>query len=809
MENVTKKNKTKSIILIIICILLFVLMIVSFYFAFKKDNTKIESNSINETNNNSSKENNNVSKDNKNDPFYEDRNYNYAISNSIEIDTIGDYKILVRNTYRKYLPHYWYYLVDVKNEKVLASEGDYDDDLAIKIHTDILINYDEFGKDPFYNSSKCKLAKENLDTADKRASNYTKENLSNCDYYIIDFHGIYFFVNKKDNVVSSEYKLDTTKDIKNITLYDNAFIVSNDIGEYEEYKYLYGLLNINTLKEEIKPTFNNLYHLYKNKYVGTINGKQGLYTNNGKELLKPENDIIGITYVNNKPIIFTNNNKEIKIYDENLKDITDTIDKEDVKYSIYSDEYRKVSEIDDFDLHFLKTENKKENKIYSPLSIKYALEMLNEGASGDTKEQISKVLGDYYSGKYVNSSNMALVNALFVRNSEKDSIKSDYKKILQDKYDANITNDSFESPDKINNWISNKTFNLIKDAIKDVTNKSFILINALAINMEWVNKIQSTEDGWGVGFTGANIDFETGFEKYVLDERDIEEPPFARIGAVVNKYDIVNILGKDKLKQTVKKEYQKWLDEGSPDACGDEPKDAETYVKQTITDEYFNNMNKAYKTVSSSTDFEFYDDKDVKLFAKDLKKYNGVTLQYIGIMPKTKSLDKFISDINPSDLNSLIGKLKKIELNNFKEGVITDIYGKIPMFKFDYELDLINDLNKLGITDVFDKEKADLSNLSSNKEYISEAVHKTNIEFSNEGIKAASFTSIGGDGGGGCGGFYYYFKPPVEEIDLTFDKPYMFIIRNKDTKEPWFIGTVYKTTTDMNRDYDPDDYMGN
>ena len=32
---------------------------------------------------------------------------------------------------------------------------------------------------------------------------------------------------------------------------------------------------------------------------------------------------------------------------------------------------------------------------------------------------------------------------------------------------------------------------------------------------------------------------------------------------------------------------------------------------------------------------------------------------------------------------------------------------------------------------------------------------------------------------------------PVEEIDLTFDKPYMFIIRDKDTGEVWFAGTVY------------------
>ena len=33
---------------------------------------------------------------------------------------------------------------------------------------------------------------------------------------------------------------------------------------------------------------------------------------------------------------------------------------------------------------------------------------------------------------------------------------------------------------------------------------------------------------------------------------------------------------------------------------------------------------------------------------------------------------------------------------------------------------------------------------------------------------------------------------PIEKIDLTFDKPYMFIIRDKESGEVWFAGTVYE-----------------
>ena len=51
------------------------------------------------------------------------------------------------------------------------------------------------------------------------------------------------------------------------------------------------------------------------------------------------------------------------------------------------------NELEDFDLTFLKLENNEENMIYSPLSIKYALEVLAEGANGKTKELIARILG--------------------------------------------------------------------------------------------------------------------------------------------------------------------------------------------------------------------------------------------------------------------------------------------------------------------------------------------------------------------------------------------------------------------------------
>ena len=82
--------------------------------------------------------------------------------------------------------------------------------------------------------------------------------------------------------------------------------------------------------------------------------------------------------------------------------------------------------IEKFDFAFLQLNNQVENKVYSPLSIKYALAMLNEGASGTSKTQLDAVIGEYSSKKYTNSQNMSLANAAFFKTALKDTVKQQY-----------------------------------------------------------------------------------------------------------------------------------------------------------------------------------------------------------------------------------------------------------------------------------------------------------------------------------------------------------------------------------------------
>lgn len=458
---------------------------------------------------------------------------------------------------------------------------------------------------------------------------------------------------------------------------------------------------------------------------------------------------------------------------------------------LYSPYELSGNNLEKFDLQFLKLENEEKNKAYSPLSIKYALEMLGEGADGSSKEQLDSVIGKYKSKKYENNKNISLANAFFVKNDYKDKINKEYVDNLKSKYNAEVIYDEFKNAKTLNNWVSDKTFKLIKNMVDDETiqKSNFTLVNALAIDMDWVNKFQHQYNSFSVEYFGENYNFYVsslleGYNKLKFNNNKMSAKA-VEFGAVANKYDIVKTLGEDKIRKTVGEAYQEYL---KGEICEDEEKDVNKFL-----DNYIENINSNYKRISSSTDFSFYDDDNVKSFAKDLKTYNGTTLQYVGIMPKKSNLKDYIKSVDAKDISNIISNLKEIELSSFEEGTITEVDGNIPLFKFDYTLNLKEDLQTLGIKDVFNSNKANLSRLTKEKgAYIDSINHKTNIEFSNDGIKAGAATEMGGSGDTSCPRFNYYYSVPVKKIDLTFDNPYLFIIRDKSTGEVWFTGTVYE-----------------
>ena len=466
----------------------------------------------------------------------------------------------------------------------------------------------------------------------------------------------------------------------------------------------------------------------------------------------------------------------------------------------YNSAYKiKDNSLDSFDLYFLKMENSRKNKVYSPLSLKYTLGMLAQATDGSSKGQIEAILGDYISKKYKDSDHLFLANAVFVRDSLSDNIRNEYTLNIKDRYGAEVKYDSFNNADNINKWISDKTFNLINNFVSndEIQSLDYELVNALAIDMAWNKKIQavSYKDAYKVNYKhedyGHYIPSLDTSEMKTIKFDENQDVKVLTIGASANRYDIVTDIGEDEIKAKVTEEFKKYRATNGDECLTEQQlKDFDGYL-----DNYIKELHNNYDRIKSSTDFYFSDNDDEIIFAKDLREYDGTTLQYVGIMPKYYSLSEYINTFSSKEIKEKISNLKDLTVDSFKDGVITQIDGSIPIFNYDYKLNLKQDLKNMGIVDVFDKEKANLSGMLKNADgaYISSAGHKATIDFSNEGIKAAAVTAIGGVGSATCG-FDYFFEVPVEKIDLTFDKPYMYLIIEKDTKEVWFAGTVYEPT---------------
>ena len=451
------------------------------------------------------------------------------------------------------------------------------------------------------------------------------------------------------------------------------------------------------------------------------------------------------------------------------------------------------NKVKDFDLAFLKLENKETNLIYSPLSIKYCLAILSEGANGDTKTQIDNVLDGYVPKTYTNSKHLSLANLVAIKDDIE--VNTEFEEVIGYKYRIGVTKESFSDPTNINNWIDKKTFGMIDNYIDSFdSNLKFLILNALAIDMDWVNKIQNHFYYYGDHiFYGKHINqyAEGIYTPMAFNGKIVKGTEFT---TVCNRYDIINSLGEENIRKTVGSDLRQHLEANSnllESMEYDYRANGTDEVISNYLEAYMKSISKNYQFFDSSTDYYYYVDDSVKVFAKDLKEYDGTQFQFVSILPKNESLNKYISKVSLSDIETLINKVKTVNYDDFEEGYITEIQGFFPTFKFDCDLDLNEDLEKLGVTDIFDPDKADFSKMIGDEKIAVDTKHKSTIELSNDGIKAAAITELGGLGA--AGSYDYLFEVPVKIIDLRFDEPFLFLIRNKDTNEIWFIGTLYET----------------
>lgn len=162
-------------------------------------------------------------------------------------------------------------------------------------------------------------------------------------------------------------------------------------------------------------------------------------------------------------------------------------------------------------------------------------------------------------------------------------------------------------------------------------------------------------------------------------------------------------------------------------------------------------------------------------------------LEFIGILPN-RSIENYITKLDITKLNK--------EIDTFEEATTKKrLILSIPRFSYEYDLDSFKDiLISIGMKTAFSPTDANFSlivskdnmnKLGINNIYVSDAVHKTFIDLNEKGTKAAAVTYFGIRASGA-------YLEDYEEIKIEFNKPFIYMIRDKQSKEILFFGTVYE-----------------
>ncbi len=111
------------------------------------------------------------------------------------------------------------------------------------------------------------------------------------------------------------------------------------------------------------------------------------------------------------------------------------------------------------------------------------------------------------------------------------------------------------------------------------------------------------------------------------------------------------------------------------------------------------------------------------------------------------------------------------------------VHTAIPKFDLVSQMDLRSNLQKMGITELFDADTADFTPITPDGagQMISKIQHDVRVMIDEEGISAAAYTAMAIDGAG---------KPPEEEMEFVVDRPFLFAVTSRDDL-PFFVGIVH------------------
>ncbi len=328
-------------------------------------------------------------------------------------------------------------------------------------------------------------------------------------------------------------------------------------------------------------------------------------------------------------------------------------------------------------------ENTGDNTLVSPYSVYMALAMLQNGAKGQTQDELLDILSGYIrqSGaevdyadhtpitpdainaemnrrlKDINGSDvLSVANGMFIMKREDLVMQKDFQATLEKMYFAEIFEEVYSdnTVGNINSWVKKNTHNMIPEMLSPEAlndNTVSVLLNAAAFEGKWAQE---------------------------YEDADVYEQDFTNL---------------DGSKSTV---------------------------------EFLHGTEGEYLESETATGF-------IKQYKEDK---NGRHFAFAALLPNEDiTVDEYIAALTPGEITEMIENA---------EGY--DVHTVMPKFTFDNEYHLPDAIKQMGAKTVFDKYLSDLTGIAKPRAgetlFVSDIVHKTHIELDEKGTRAAAATAI-------------------------------------------------------------------
>ncbi|MCL0097983.1 serpin family protein [Dehalococcoidia bacterium] len=150
--------------------------------------------------------------------------------------------------------------------------------------------------------------------------------------------------------------------------------------------------------------------------------------------------------------------------------------------------------------------------------------------------------------------------------------------------------------------------------------------------------------------------------------------------------------------------------------------------------------------------------------------YDGGELSMVILLPQAGRFEAFEKALDAQKVDEIIGRIKPGQVKL-----------AMPRFEFDSSFTLRRTLAAMGMPDAFLPEKADFSGMTGNRDlFIEDVIHKAFVSVDEAGTEAAAATAV-------VVGITAAPPPPVE---VTIDRPFIFLIRDIETGAILFVGRV-------------------